>query len=304
MSRRKNGDPVNGIVLLDKPTGVSSNHALQQVRRLFNARKAGHTGNLDPLATGMLPLCMGEATKTAAFMLDADKSYQATALLGQATETGDSEGAVIQESPVPELDDAAIANVLCSFEGEIDQTPPMYSALKHQGQPLYKLARAGKTVERKSRRVHIRAIRLLAYADHQLSFEVTCSKGTYVRTLSEDIATKLGTCAHLVALRRVYAAPFQGQAMVTLEQLQQANEAGTLQQHLLPEDAGLLAFPRIELDRSQAAGFCQGMAQQCAVQLSEVIRVYAQNGPMLGLGTCVRTDELRPVRVFPGRNPD
>ena len=208
MSRRRKGRNVHGIVLLDKPAGFSSSQAVQKVRWLFQARKAGHTGSLDPFATGMLPICLGEASKTAGFMLDASKTYLARALLGQATTTGDIEGEIRATAPVPELAAEGVAAVLARFVGPIEQVPPMYSALKHEGQPLYRLARAGREVERAARAVTIHALELVAWEKPYLTFRVRCSKGTYVRTLAEDIAVALGSCAHLVGLRRLAVEPF------------------------------------------------------------------------------------------------
>ena len=219
MSRRRKGRDIHGVILLDKPAGYSSSQAVLKVRWLFQARKAGHTGSLDPFATGMLPICLGEASKTAGFMLDASKTYIAAAFLGKATTTGDIEGETSREMKVPDLDNAQINAVLNEFLGEIEQVPPMYSALKHQGQPLYKLARAGQEVARKARPVTIHSLELLNWAPPILEFRVHCSKGTYVRTLAEDIAEKLGSCAHLRSLRRLDVEPFREKDMITLEEL-------------------------------------------------------------------------------------
>src|SRR5210317_261877 len=253
--RRRCGLDIHGIVLLDKPAGISSNRALQKVRGIFQARKAGHTGSLDPFATGMLPVCMGEASKTAAFMLEAGKHYRATARLGEATTTGDIEGEVIQTCPLPDLDSQSVARTLENFDGEIAQVPPMYSALKHEGKPLYEYARAGIEIERPARTVCIHQIDLKNWQPPELTFEVNCSKGTYVRTLAEDIATSLECCAHLVSLRRLEVEPFAGYALVTLEQLQEAREQGGLDKFLLPIDAGLPEWPKAVLDTSQQGKF-------------------------------------------------
>jgi len=239
MGRRRRGSDIHGIVLLDKPAGLSSNQALQKVRGIFQARKAGHTGSLDPFATGMLPVCLGEASKTAAYMLEARKAYRATARLGLATTTGDLEGEVIQTCPLPEADNGALQRTLDRFTGEIEQVPPMYSALKHEGKPLYEYARAGIVIERRERRVTIYRLELLDWQAPDFTFEVHCSKGTYIRTLAEDIAKALGSCAHLVALRRTLVEPFGGFPMWTLEQLQEGRDSGRLAEFLLPIDAGL-----------------------------------------------------------------
>jgi tRNA pseudouridine55 synthase len=298
MSRRKHGRLINGVVLLDKPVGLSSNRALQMVRRLFDARKAGHTGSLDPFATGMLPLCFGEASKTAAFMIDAGKTYRAVAQLGIATSTGDIEGSIVQELAVPSLNEVMISDVFERFTGEIEQIPPMYSALKHQGQPLYKLARQGKTIERPPRKVLIHRLELISIKDNLLEFEVDCSKGTYIRTLAEDLALGLGTCAHLIELRRLKVEPFDSEAMVSLQQLEQDIEAGTADQHLLPVDVGLPEWPVVELDENQTAGFRQGMVQKCDYPGTAWARVYGPRNQILGLGECTEQGQLKPKRVF------
>ena len=234
---------VNGLVLLDKPAGLSSNQALQRVKRLFEAGKAGHTGSLDPFATGMLPICLGEATKTSGHMLESNKCYRAAARLGQATATGDPEGEVVETCDVPDLAEPAIEDALQAFLGETEQVPPMYSALKHQGRRLYELAREGLSVERKARRIVIHRLELLAWRRPDLEFEVLCSKGTYVRTLAMDIAGRLGSCAHLTALRRLYVEPFAGQQMHDIETLEALAHEGRLQSALLPLDAGLAGWP-------------------------------------------------------------
>src|SRR5690554_926266 len=204
MSRRKSGLNIHGVVLLDKPVGISSNRALQKVRGIFQAKKAGHTGSLDPFATGMLPICLGEASKTAAFMLEAGKSYRATAKLGEATTTGDTEGDLIQTCAVAEISEQNLCQVLANFVGDIEQVPPMFSALKHAGKPLYEYARAGIEIDRPARPVTIHQLNLAAWQPPELVFEVSCSKGTYIRTLAEDIAKALNSCAHLTSLRRTY----------------------------------------------------------------------------------------------------
>jgi tRNA pseudouridine55 synthase len=298
MSLRKHGRPVHGIVLLDKPEGMTSNRALQAVRRLFQARKAGHTGSLDPFATGMLPICLGEATKTAAFMLDADKAYRATLRLGQATETGDTEGQVVREMAVPALSELEIESVLRSFIGEIRQIPPMYSALKHQGQPLYKLAREGKTVERRPRTVQVRELRLLGRDATSLEFEVRCSKGTYIRTLAEDIGASMGSCAHLVALRRLFVQPFEADSMVSLEQLESDAVTGALAARLLPVDEGLRGWPRLELGPEDAERFMHGNAQIRVKADGRRVRVYGPQDKLLGLAVGDARGALKVLRVF------
>lgn len=298
MSPSKRGHDIHGIVLLDKPTGRSSNHALQDVKRLFSAKKAGHTGSLDPFATGMLPLCFGEATKTAGFMLDSDKAYVARARLGTATSTGDIEGDVIQEEQVPALDNADIKAVMDGFKGEIEQVPPMYSALKHEGQPLYKLAREGKEVERKARTVTIHNIELVSWEPPLLTFRVECSKGTYIRTLAEDLAGALGSCAHLEALRRLTVAPFDTADMVTMEQLSAAKDKDGLSELLLPLDAGLNEWPKLEITPGQAMRFSNGNPVIVDSKESQLVRVYDDEGKILGIAETHPDGQAHPKRLF------
>ena len=300
MSRRKHGADIHGVVLLDKPVGISSNRALQKVRGIFQARKAGHTGSLDPFATGMLPVCLGEASKTAAFMLEAGKWYRATAKLGVATTTGDVEGEVIQTCPVPEIDPQALTRTLKKFMGTIEQVPPMYSALKHEGKPLYEYARAGIVIERPAREVSIHHLALLEWLSPILTFQVHCSKGTYIRTLAEDIATSLGCCAHLIGLRRSIVEPFDVYPMVTLEQLQEARDHGGLEDFLLPVDAGLPDWPIVVVEPDQRDKFKHGNR----FTLSEggcttgKARVYDQDNQLLGLAEVSAEGVLHPSRVF------
>jgi len=299
--RRKRGLDIHGVILLDKPVGISSNRALQKVRGIFQARKAGHTGSLDPFATGMLPICLGEASKTAAFMLEAGKQYRATARLGEATATGDIEGELIQTCPISDMDAGQIAQTLKQFTGEIQQVPPMYSALKHQGKPLYEYARAGIEIERPARPVTIHHIELVEWQSPELVFDVRCSKGTYIRTLAEDIAKALGSCAHLVALRRSEVEPFADFPMVTLEQLQEArdNEDG-LQDYLLPIDVGLPDWPRVDLDEHQHGKFLHG--NHSSIEAGDIsagkVRVYGPEGGVIGLAELSTEGILQPMRVF------
>ena len=296
MGRRRKGRDVHGVLLLDKPAGLSSNQAVQRVRWLFGARKAGHTGTLDPFATGMLPICLGEASKTPAFMLDAVKTYEDRARLGEATETGDIEGAVTDNKDIPELDAEAIEAVMAAFRGDIEQVPPMYSALKHQGTPLYKLAREGKVVERPVRRVTIHRFELLSWSAPDLEFGVQCSKGTYVRTLAEDLAVALGTCAHLRALRRTASGCFTG-GMVTLEAIEAAAGQGTADDLLLAPDAGLADWPRIDLDDTTATRFSHGNPVPVRSAAPGMVRVYGPDDHLLGLGE-VAGQELKPRRIM------
>lgn len=246
---------VNGILLLDKPSGITSNLALQKAKRLYHAKKAGHTGSLDPLASGLLPICFGEATKFSQYLLNADKRYIVTAQLGSNTDTGDADGRVI-ETFDSEITQEAITKVLPTFKGKQLQVPPMYSALKQQGQPLYKLARQGIEVERKPREIEIYEIKQLAFEENQLTLEVHCSKGTYIRSLVEDIATSLGSGAHVKVLRRTTIGDFTTEKMLTLPQLEASVD--TLDAQLLPIYQPLLYLPSLTLSPSDLTLIKQG----------------------------------------------
>lgn len=261
--------PVDGLVLLDKPIGISSNRALQVVRRLYAAEKAGHTGALDPLASGMLPLCFGESTRLAGLLLNADKAYETTATLGARSSTGDADGELFDQRPVPNLSEADIEAALAPFRGDIMQTPPMYSALKHQGQPLYKLARKGVEIERKPRALTIRQLRLVGRESNRLHLQVECTKGTYIRSLVEDIGEALGCGAHVTALRRTWVQGFRGQPMQQLQELEEMDSA-QLGRHLLPTLAGLDGTDRVSLNAEQAQRMCHG--QPLFLELPETHR--------------------------------
>lgn len=260
MARKRKGRSVHGILLLDKPTGISSNAALQIVKRLFNAQKAGHTGSLDPLATGVLPICLGEATKITSYLLDSDKKYQGIAKLGVRTNTADAEGDILQTRPVPILSDDTIEMALDSFRGEISQIPPMHSALKLNGQPLYELARQGIEVERKPRNVTIFELKKLGFDKEELELLVHCSKGTYIRTLAEDLGEILECGAHLSALRRIAAGPFDIKQTITLDKLTELAEQGVaeLDKQLLPMHNALVDWPEINLSANSAYYVRQG----------------------------------------------
>src|SRR5471032_1817069 len=269
---------LDGVLLLDKPLGLSSNDALIRAKRLYLAKKAGHTGTLDPLATGLLPLCFGEATKFSQDLLEADKTYEATMRLGVRTTTGDAEGEALQTRDVT-CDEAAIHAAMAHFRGEIAQVPPMYSALKRDGKPLYEYARAGQTVEREARNVTIHALDLIACALPDVTFRVTCSKGTYVRTLAEDIGEMLGCGAHLVALRRTGVGALTLEHAVTLDALAEATP-DTRDSWLQPVDALLSTFPAVHLDADATRRFCQGQRLKLsdiadAPALADRVRVYA-----------------------------
>ncbi len=305
MGRRKNkGRNVSGVLLLDKPKGCSSNHALQRVKRLFGAAKAGHTGSLDPLATGMLPVCFGEATKISAFLLEADKRYHLKCQLGVSTTTGDAEGDVLDTQDVSSIKESAIKAVLPEFIGEIEQVPPMYSALKHNGERLYKLARQGIEVERKPRRVTIYDIEFLSFEqdDQQraiLELEVSCSKGTYVRTLVEDIAKKLNCGAHITALRRLSVGPYAGD-MLSIDQLTALAEQGeaVLDECLQPVDSGVADWPDVHLGADAAFYVRQGQPVMVPHAPTQGwVRIYDQSH-FLGLGEIQDDGMVAPRRMI------
>ena len=287
-----------GIVLLDKPAGLSSNAALQRVRRLYGATKAGHAGSLDPLATGMLPICLDEATKIAGEILSSRKRYRFTILLGVSTRTGDREGQIVARASVPDLAPQRIEAVLETFLGPGRQVPPMYSALKRAGRPLYELARAGVVVEREARPIEIFELRLLGQNGASLELETRCSKGTYVRVLAEDIAGALGTCGHVTALRRLSVEPFEREPMQTLESIALACENGTLP-GVLPADWPLAHLPAVHLDSLQAARIRHGQAV-LSIGLgggAGKVRLY-QAERFLGIGEADGLGSVRPRRLF------
>ena len=297
MSKRKSGLNVHGIILLDKRLGVSSNKALQEVRRLFNANKAGHTGSLDPLATGLLPLCFGEATKVSALMLDDDKRYQVTMKLGVMTDTGDAEGQVIEIKPVPELSIEQIQCCLEKFIGLQAQVPPMYSALKLNGKKLYELAREGITVERAPRQITIYELHLLDATFDTLTLDVACSKGTYIRSLAEDIGHDLGCGATVTALRRTQAGQFLLANAKTIEQLS-ALTYDELQANLMACDKPLEKLPALHLSEQQAKAISYGQDIDIESQKSESdYRLYA-DGLFLGLGEYGINGKLHPKKLF------
>ncbi|RVU83958.1 tRNA pseudouridine(55) synthase TruB [Leucothrix sargassi] len=299
MPKPRKGNPLDGIVLIDKPLGLSSNIALQKTKRIFQAQKAGHTGSLDPLATGVLPICFGEATKVSAFLLSSDKRYTTTAQLGVTRTTGDLEGEVVETRDVPELNEAYIESILDKFRGDIEQTPPMYSALKHEGVPLYKLARQGITIDRKVRQVTIYEINLLGFTENTLTLDVRCSKGTYIRTLLEDIGEAMGCGSHLNDLRRTEVTPFDGQEIYTLEALETLAESGEINNTLLPVDSAIPHYPRMDLDEEQAARICNGLrVAREDVPEAEGIRLYHPDGRFLGIGQKHSTGTLAGKRLM------
>ena len=301
--RRAKGRDVNGILLLDKPSGITSNAALQQVKRLYFARKAGHTGSLDPLASGVLPICMGEATKVSAFLLDADKRYRVRCQLGVRTATGDAEGEIVASRAVDCYSRAQLESVLEQFRGSIEQIPPMYSALKHQGQRLYKLARQGVEVERQPRPVEIYALRLTGQGDDWIEIDVHCSKGTYVRTLVEDIGEQLGCGAHVSALRRTGVGPYDETGLVTitaLEELKQSDLAA-MDRLLLPIESALTQWPGVELSSDAAFYLQQGQPVLVPrAPTSGWVRLYERDHTFLGMGEILDDGRVAPRRLMKG----
>ena len=302
MGRRQvRGRDVNGILLLDKPSGITSNDALQQVKRLFYAKKAGHTGSLDPLASGVLPICMGEATKVSAFLLDADKRYQVRCQLGVRTTTADAEGEVVETRPVVPWTAEQIDTVFDEFRGRIEQIPPMYSALKHQGQRLYKLARQGVEVEREPRPVDIYELTLTGQGDDWIDIDVHCSKGTYIRTLAEDIGEKLGCGAHVSALRRSMVGPYGAGQLVTLEQLQylKENDMPAMDDLLLPIESALSQWPDVDLSTDAAFYLQQGQPVLVPhAPTSGWVRLYEGNRSFLGMGEILDDGRVAPRRLM------
>ena len=293
---------VDGILLLDKPAGLSSNAALQQARRLFRARKAGHTGSLDPLASGLLPLCFGQATKAAGMLLDADKTYEVVAELGSRTETGDAEGAVVESLPVPPDLQERLDPTLRKFLGPIQQVPPMYSALKQDGRRLYKLARQGIEVTREPRSVTIHSLGGARWDGRRLSLEVVCSKGTYVRTLVEDIAGALGTLGHVVGLRRTRLGPFRDERMWSLDELEaRLREGGeeALDDLLHGADFALSHWPAVTVGAAEQACILQGQAVFAEGPGGARVRIYGPGAVFLGVGQMAPEGRrLAPVRIM------
>jgi len=301
VSEKRPREAVDGLLLLNKPTGMTSNRALQIVKRLLNARKAGHTGSLDPAATGMLPLCFGEATKVCAYLLDADKTYRVTARLGVATDTADADGKEIGTAAVPDLSAADWDSILQGFVGESQQIPPMYSALKQDGKRLYELARKGEVVERAPRRISIDEIVLLEAAGSRLVFRVSCSKGTYIRTLVEDVAKQAGTLAHTMRLHRETVGHFEASDMIDLDTVEtlSRDDPAALTARLLAPDSALEAFPAVVVDAAAAQRFSGGQAVAGAgTGETGLARVYGDGERFLGVGELSGNGEVAPRRVF------
>ena len=288
---------LDGMLLLDKPTAMSSNLALQKAKRLIGAKKAGHTGTLDPLATGLLPICLGQATKFSRFLLADDKAYDVTLTMGAATDTGDAEGQVIARSEVPILSSLQWQSVLEQFLGPSMQVPPMYSALKQNGQPLYKLARQGKTVERPARAIHIHTMTYHSHQQDQLRFSVRCSKGTYIRSLAEDIADRVGSHAHVTALRRTKVGDFSIEHAYTLDELGE-KVANSVNFSLIPLDALVSTLPAVSIDPDQALALAQGRSVQVHEQgLAADVAVFTGHS-FTGIGALEEGGVLRPKRML------
>ena len=309
MARRNKGRRIDGVFLLDKPQGGSSNHALQRVKRIYDAAKAGHTGALDPLATGLLPICLGEATKFSQFLLDSDKRYITTAKLGVRTDSSDADGEVVETKPVPAIDRAELEALLeRRFLGEIEQVPSMFSALKHNGQPLYKLARKGEKVEVKPRQVTVFEIKLLDLREDEIDLEVHCSKGTYIRSIVEDLGFELGCGAHVSMLRRTAVSNYDSAQMLTLEQLESLARPATedetqeciqtrLDAVLLPPWSAVESLPSLELSEILAARLLQGQKLGERFEQRGLVRLF-ENSRFLGLGEVDETGRLRAKRLL------
>lgn len=305
--RRRHGRDIDGILLLDKPLDLTSNEALQRVKRLYQANKAGHTGSLDPLATGLLPVCLGGATKFSTYLLDADKRYRVRVRLGITTTTADAEGEILDTRPVGDLDEARVRAVLGRFLGPIDQLPPMYSAVKHQGERLYKLARQGIEVARQTRTVTIHAMELLDLAPSELEMDVHCSKGTYVRTLAEDIGAALGCGGHVIGLRRTGVGPYLEPDIrfVTLDEIEDivmADREGSfpaLDALLLPLESALEHWPAVRLSADAAFYLRQGQAVLVPQAPTEgLVRIYDPSRHFLGVGCILDDGKVQPKRLL------
>lgn len=312
MGRRRKRKPherdVHGILLLDKPAGITSNDALQKIKRLYRAARAGHTGSLDKPATGMLPLCLGEATKISSYLLNADKTYVAVAKLGEVTSTADAEGEILETRQVPEFNQQQLEKVIAQFVGDIEQVPPMYSALKVDGQRLYKLAYQGLEVERKSRPVTIHQVDLLHFDKDSFAIQVRCSKGTYIRTLVEDIGQALGCGAHVSSLRRLSTGPFNEAQMVsmeTIEDLAKEGEEGdaALDQLLVPGDSALEHLAEVNLSEEMTYYLCLGQAVSVPQAPTDgLVRIYDHNRAFIGIGTILDDGRVAPKRLLKTSN--
>lgn len=296
--RRKKGRNISGIILLDKPQGMSSNKALQEVKHLFFAAKAGHTGALDPLATGMLPICLGEATKFSQFLLDSDKGYRVVGKLGIRTDTCDATGEITETRPV-EVSQKQMLKALEEFRGDIQQVPSMFSALKHQGKPLYKLARQGIEIEREARDISVYKLELIRFENDQVELEIECSKGTYIRNIIDDLGQVLGCGAHVEKLRRTFVADYPVEDMVTLQQLRvEREQEKSLDGYLMPIESPLMHLEEVVLDDDSAHYFCHGNPVNYPdLQEEDYIRVYGEDDRFLGIAEVNDELMLAPKRL-------
>lgn len=300
-SRHAKGRKVNGILVLDKPIGITSNEALQRVKRLYQAQKAGHTGSLDKPARGVLPICLGEATKLSGFLLDSDKKYVTRCQLGTTTSTGDASGKMIEQRPVGNITSQQLEKILEEFRGEILQVPPMYSALKHKGERLYKLAYQGIEVDREARPVNIYELSLINLNDSCFEIFVSCSKGTYIRTLVEDIGHKLGCGAHVTDLQRTTAGPFSRECMHSMQELEVAAEQGleSLDKFLQPSDSAVADFTSVCLVESVAYYLQQGQPVMVpGSPTTGYVRIYTEVGDFLGMGEILDDGRVAPRRML------
>jgi len=299
MSKKGSYQNINGLLLLDKPAGISSNQALQKVKKIFNAKKAGHTGSLDPIATGMLPICFGETTKVAHFLLNNDKGYLVTAKFGVSTTTGDREGEILETKSTSKLSQEIIISALESFKGQYDQTAPLYSALKYEGKPLYYYARKGIEVPRKTRTIEIYSIKFESFESDILKFHVMCSKGTYIRSLVEDVAKKIDSLAHVQELRRTHFAWFQEADMICLENIENDHNK-TLDDKLLPSDEVLKEYDSVYLDKDSANDIKYGRRVSFdSFPSTKIVRIYDEKDELLAIGEVVEKENyLQPKRVF------
>jgi len=300
--QRRSFRPLDGLLLLDKPAGLSSNAALQRVRKHCRAEKAGHTGSLDPLATGLLPICFGEATKIAGLLLGARKAYETEARMGVVTDTDDADGQTLRERPVPLLDAHAVERVLKRYIGRIAQRPPIYSALKQGGEPLYAKARRGETVEVAEREVEVHALELLSINGHSLRLRITCGSGTYVRSLVRDIGEDLGCGAHVLNLRRLWAEPFRSPAMLKLDEIEAIDASSqpglaALDSLLLPVESALTDWPRLELSDAEVIKLGHGQSLSGRAAAHGVMAAFAPSGRAVGLVEG-REGIVHPQRLF------
>jgi tRNA pseudouridine55 synthase len=301
VAKRRRGRPINGVLIVDKPLGISSNDVVQRAKRLFDAQKVGHTGSLDPLATGVLPLCFGEATKFSRYLLDSDKKYWTRIKLGVTTATGDADGEVTGGSDASHVTADVVEQALEKFRGEIEQIPSMYSALKHQGQPLYKLARQGIEVERKARAVTIFSNELVKFDGGELELNIHCSKGTYVRTIAEDLGHALGCGGHVIGLRRLAAGPYVGSEAISFEQLDAYTDHESLDSLLKPIGSSVQDWPKVRMVTDTAHYLLQGQPVQLAKAPTEgwvqLLEIAEEGDVFLGVGEVLADGRIAPRRL-------